>query len=218
MPENGRSNGRSPAGDGRELLERLVVLAQYRDDPTQGHADRVGRTAGLLAAALGRPADECAVIRLAAPLHDLGMIGVSDAILLKRSRLTPEQFESVKAHTLIGWEILTGADSTLLCTAAEIALTHHERWDGRGYPVGLGGEAIPLAGRITALADVFDALSQPRPYKRALTIPEAVAEVRAQSGAQFDPAVVAAFETLDAEALARPVEPAEVAQLAAAWT
>ena len=189
-----------------DAVERLALAAEYRDDDTQEHAQRVGRTAALLGLRLGLSGSSVEVIRRAAPLHDIGKIGVPDAILLKPGRLTPEEFDAVKAHTVIGGEILSGSDSHVLCASELIARSHHERWDGMGYPLGLAGDEIPLLGRLTAVADSFDALAHRRPYKEAWPLAEAVAEMRRCSGTQFDPDVVAAFETLDHAALLEPME------------
>jgi putative two-component system response regulator len=175
-----------------ETLERLALAAEFRDDDTGQHTKRVGRISALLARALGLPEAHVERIRHAAPLHDIGKIGIPDQILLKPGQLTPEEFEIIKTHTTIGAKILLGSRSPLLQMAEEIALTHHERWDGGGY-AGLAGEAIPLAGRIVALADVFDALTHDRPYKRAWPVEEALAWIAGQRGRQFDPAVVEAF-------------------------
>lgn len=180
-----------------EVLERLALAAEYRDDDTQEHAWRIGRIGALVAVALGLPEAEVELIARAAPLHDVGKIGIPDAILLKPGRLTDEEFEVIKTHPRIGAEILTGSRSPLLRLAERIALTHHERWDGGGYPRGLSGEEIPIAGRIVAVADVFDALTHERPYKHAWTVEKAVAEILGQAGRQFDPCVVDAFATLD---------------------
>jgi HD-GYP domain-containing protein (c-di-GMP phosphodiesterase class II) len=184
-----------------EILDRLAIAAEYRDDATQEHAWRLGRTSALLALGLGLPDREVELIRRAAPLHDIGKIGIPDAILLKPGRLTYEEFEQIKTHTTIGAEILSGSRSQLLGMAERIALTHHERWDGRGYPRGLAGEQIPLPGRIVAVADVFDALTHERPYKPAWSLQEAVAEIPSQAGGQFDPDVVGAFLQLDHQTL-----------------
>jgi putative two-component system response regulator len=146
---------------------------------------------------LGLPDPEVELIARAATLHDLGKIGVSDRILLKPGRLTDEEFAVVKTHTTIGAGILAGSQSPLLRLAERIALTHHERWDGQGYPRGLEGDAIPLAGRITAVSDTFDALTHARPYKDAWSVDDALREVVRQSGHQFDPDVVEAFRALD---------------------
>jgi putative two-component system response regulator len=180
-----------------EMLERLALAAEYRDDDTQEHAWRIGRICALVAAGLGLPGREVELIARAAPLHDIGKIGIPDVILLKPSRLTDEEFEVIRTHTSIGGEILAGSQSPLLRLAERIALTHHERWDGRGYPHGLHGDTIPMAGRIVAVADVFDALTHERPYKQAWPVDDAVAEILSQAGRQFEPGVVDAFATLD---------------------
>lgn len=197
-----------------EILQRLALAAEYRDDDTQQHAWRIGRTCALLARALGLSEREVKLIEHAAPLHDVGKIGISDVILLKPGRLTDEEFEVIKTHVGIGAEILAGSRSPLLGLAEQIALTHHERWDGRGYPAGLRGENIPLTGRIVAVADVFDALTHERPYKQAWPVADAVDEILSQAGRQFDPRVVTAFSTLDHPALVDGVDgrdwPAEV--------
>ncbi len=176
-----------------EVVERLAAAAEYRDDDTGQHTRRVGDLAARIAAALGRPADEVETLRLAAPLHDVGKIGVPDSILMKPGRLTPDEFAVMKTHAAIGGRILAGARFPLLLTAEAVARTHHERWDGTGYPAGLAGEAIPLAGRVVAVADVYDALTHARPYKAAWSPADAADEIRRQAGTQFDPAVVAAF-------------------------
>ena len=180
-----------------EILERLALAAEYRDDATQEHGWRIGRTGFLLAVALGLPSGDAELIRRAAPLHDIGKIGIPDLILLKPGKLTDDEFEQMKAHTTIGAEILSGSSSSLLRMAQSIALTHHERWDGQGYPNGLSGDRIPLEGRIAAVADVFDALTHERPYKHAWTVKEAVAEIFHQDGQHFDPFVVNAFARVD---------------------
>ncbi len=154
-----------------DAIDRLALAAEYRDDDTQEHAHRVGRTAAHLAASLGVSTTSMSIIHRAAALHDIGKIGIPDAILLKPARLTSKEFEVIKTHTRIGYEILTGSSSELLRVAAQIALTHHERWDGTGYPAGLAGEDIPIAGRLVAVADVFDALTHDRPYKNASHVP-----------------------------------------------
>lgn len=172
-----------------QILERLATAAEYRDDETGEHTRRVGALAGALAEGLGVPAHEVELIRRAAPLHDVGKIGVPDGILLKPGRLTPKEIEVMQAHTTIGARMLSGTGIHLLNLSATIALTHHESWDGGGYPEGKSGEDIPLAGRIVAVADVFDALTTERPYKRAWSIEETVAELEAQRGLHLDPAV-----------------------------
>jgi cyclic di-GMP phosphodiesterase len=175
-----------------EIIERLARAAEFRDDNTGQHTERVGQMAALLARQLGMPDPQVSLMRRAAPLHDVGKIGIPDSILLKLGKLTPVEFELVKTHTTIGKRILSGSRFALLRLAEEIAFNHHERWDGGGY-AGLAGDAIPLAGRIVSVADVFDALTQKRPYKAAWPIEEAIAEIDRQRGQQFDPAVVDAF-------------------------
>lgn len=175
-----------------EIIERLARAAEFRDDNTGQHTERVGHMAALLARELGLTDAQVSLIRRAAPLHDVGKIGIPDAILLKLGNLTPAEFELVKTHTTIGARILSASRFALLRLAEEIAFSHHERWDGAGY-AGLAGDQIPLAGRIVTVADVFDALTQKRPYKPAWPVEEAVAEVDRQRGRQFDPAIVDAF-------------------------
>ena len=175
-----------------EIIERLAKAAEFRDDNTGQHTERVGKMAALLAREIGLPDAQVSLIRRAAPLHDVGKIGIPDSILLKLGKLTPPEFELVKTHTTIGARILSGSRFALLRLAEEIAFSHHERWDGGGY-AGLVGDAIPLAGRIVTVADVFDALTQKRPYKAAWPLEEAVAEIDRQRGRQFDPNIVEAF-------------------------
>lgn len=184
-----------------EILSRLALAAEYRDDQTQEHAWRIGRTCALLARRLGLGESAVELIGQAAPLHDVGKIGIPDDILLKPGKLTDREFAAIKTHTTIGAEILSGSQSRLLNLAEQIALTHHERWDGTGYHHRLAREAIPIAGRIAAVADVFDALTHERPYKQAWSAEQAVQEVLSQRGRQFDPRVVDAFAALDHPAL-----------------
>ena len=155
------------------------------------------------------------LIRHAAPLHDVGKVGIPDSILLKPAKLTAEEFEIVRVHAAAGARILSGSKSALLLVAQEIAQNHHEWWDGSGYPNGLEGEEIPLTGRIVAVADVFDALTHERPYKAAWSVVDSVCEIRRLSGTQFDPAVVDAFNQLDADQLAGHVPAATYRRLAA---
>jgi putative two-component system response regulator len=185
-----------------EILDRLAVATEYRDDATGDHARRVGELARRMALAMGLPEDEAQLIGHAALLHDVGKIGIPDRLLLKPGRLTPEEFEEMKAHTEMGANIVSGSRSRLVQLVEEVALTHHERWDGGGYPAGPGGEAIPLAGRIVAVADVYDALTHARPYKPAWPVERAAAEIASQRGRQFDPAVVDAFLRVTATARA----------------
>ena len=175
-----------------EIIERLAAAAEFRDDNTGQHTQRVGQMSALLARQLGLPDSQVALIRRGAELHDVGKIGIPDAILLKMGKLTAAEFEIVKTHTTIGARILSGGKFPLLRVSEEIAFTHHERWDGTGY-AGIRGTDIALAGRIVAVADVFDALTQQRPYKPAWPVAEAIGEIDRQRGRQFDPDVVDAF-------------------------
>jgi putative nucleotidyltransferase with HDIG domain len=181
-------------------LESLVVLAtmaEYHDYATANHTQRVGLTAAMIAQSLELPEQFVSTIQDAALLHDVGKVGISDRILLKPGRLTQEERTTMMRHVEIGARILGQARSPVLRAAAEIARTHHERWDGKGYLAGLAGEDIPLAGRITAVADVFDALTHERPYKSAWDADRALGEIKAQAGLQFDPRVVDAFLAID---------------------
>jgi putative two-component system response regulator len=175
-----------------ETFERLALAAEYRDDDTGKHTRRVGGVARAIAEQLGMAATDLDLLERAAGLHDVGKIGVPDGILLKPDRLTPEEFEVVKTHTVIGARILSGSHSPLLQLGEIIAGSHHERWDGRGYH-GLAGEDIPLHARITTLADAFDAMTTDRPYRAARSREEATEEVRRERGGQFDPNVVDVF-------------------------
>lgn len=176
-----------------EILHRLARAAEYRDDKTGQHTQRVARTSARIAEALGLSEDRVELLRLAAPLHDVGKIATPDAILRKPGKLTEAEFEIVKTHTTIGARIFTGSPFSMVQFAREIALAHHERWDGSGYPRGLKGEEIPLPARIVAVADVFDALCYERPYKPARPTDEALAEIEGERGRSFDPLVVEAF-------------------------
>src|SRR5690606_7682952 len=176
-----------------EIIERLAVASEYRDDETGEHTRRVGELAERLALRLGLDAEQALVIRQAALLHDVGKIGVSDDVLLAPGRLSTEQFDQMKQHTRIGMEILSGGRSQLLLLAEDIASSHHEHWDGNGYPHGLQGDEIPLAARIVAVADFFDALTHDRRYRAAIPIPEVVQMILERSGTHFDPEVVNAF-------------------------
>lgn len=175
-----------------EILNRLALAAEYRDDVTGRHAQRVGMLSALVATRLGLDPEEVELIRRGAPLHDVGKIGIPDAILMKPGPLTPQEFEVMKSHTDIGARILGGSRFGPLRTAQSIALSHHEWWDGTGY-AGMTGEEIPLVGRIVAAADVFDSLSHERPYRRPNPAHEAVERIAAGSASHFDPGVVRAF-------------------------
>ncbi len=180
-----------------EDLKRLALAAEYRDDATHGHTERVAVHAERIARELSMDDGWCATIRRAAPLHDIGKLGIPDRILLKPGPLTSEEFAEMKAHTTIGARILGDSDYPVLAMGREIALTHHERSDGAGYPAGLKAEEIPLAGRIVAVADVFDAITHERPYKPARSREHAIGEITRDSGHQFDTRVVTAFLTVN---------------------
>jgi putative two-component system response regulator len=180
-----------------EVLDRLMLAAEYRDDETGQHTRRVGENAARIAAALGLPAAEVELIRRAAPLHDVGKIAIPDDILLKPGPLTAEELVVMRAHTTAGAKMLAGGRSELLQLAEKVALAHHERWDGRGYPNGLAGERIPLAARIVALADFHDALTHDRPYRPAWERDRVRAEITRETGAHFDPDVVRAFREVE---------------------
>src|SRR5581483_5391024 len=149
------------------MLRRLALAAEYRDDDTHHHTERVGHTAALIAELFGLPDKTVRRLRLAAPLHDVGKLAIPDHILFKPGRLTAEEFLAMQDHVRAGAKLLSGSASEVLQLAEEVALTHHEHWDGNGYPNRLSGETIPDSGRIVAIADVFDALAHPRPYKQA---------------------------------------------------
>jgi putative two-component system response regulator len=179
-----------------EILQRLALAAEYRDDCTGQHTQRVGQWAAMLGQAIGLSQKQVEIIRLAAPLHDLGKIGIPDGILLKPAKLTVEEYAQVKRHTDIGRMILSGSKFSILQTAESIALYHHERWDGAGY-YGLKGEDIPLEARIVSVADVFDVITHARPYKEASSFEVAVEVIRQEAGKQFDPDLVRTFLGLD---------------------
>lgn len=176
-----------------DVLKRLALAAEFRDDDTGEHIVRVALNARKIAEALGMEAPDVEILHQAAPLHDVGKIAIPDAILRKTTNLTSEEFEVIKSHTVVGASLLEGGKSVYLQMARRIARSHHEHFDGNGYPDGLRGEAIPIEARIVAVADVFDALVSRRPYKQAWPVPKAVAEIERQAGTQFDPAVVKAF-------------------------
>ncbi len=178
----------------RETLLKLAKAGEYRDEETGNHIFRMAKYARLIAEELKLTAMECDEIEAAAPMHDIGKIGIPDVILLKPGRHTPEEQEIMRRHPLIGHEILADSPSRYLQMGAVIALGHHEKFDGSGYPQGLAGEDIPLPARIVAVADVFDALTSHRPYKRAWSFQDALKFVQTESGRHFDPACVRAFE------------------------
>lgn len=183
----------------QETLLRLAKAGEYRDGTTGNHILRMARYSRLLAAQLGLSEGDCDEIELAAPMHDIGKIGIPDHVLCKTGRLTPEEMLVMQSHTVNGYEMLKDSPSRYLQQGAVIALSHHERYDGSGYPHGLAGDDIPLVARIVAVADVFDALLSVRPYKLAWHFDDAVTYLREQSGRHFDPNCVEAFlDRLDA--------------------
>lgn len=181
-------------GAHRESIYRLATAAEFRDEDTGNHIRRMGLFCHVLAEALGVDPEFLSLIRLAGLMHDVGKIGVHDAILLKPGRLTERERTEISTHTVIGARILSESNSPLFRMAEEIALSHHEHYDGTGYPAGLKGDEIPLSGRIAAVADVFDALTSHRVYRAAFSVDEAVKMIREGSGSHFDPRVVQAFE------------------------
>ena len=176
-----------------EILERLATAAEYHDFETGEHTKRVGDLSAAIAERLGLDLGRVELVRQAAPLHDVGKIGIEHGILLKPGKLTPDEWETIKTHTVIGHEILSGSRNPLLMLAASIAMSHHESWDGTGYPNGLAGTNIPLEARIVSVADVYDSLTHERPYKGAWSREEAEAEISSLRGSKFDIRVVDAF-------------------------
>ncbi len=176
-----------------ESMVRLSVAVEYRDDQAPKHVNRISRYAALLARAIDAQADWVEDLALAAPLHDLGLVGVPDFFLRKPGPLTREERRGMQEHVGIGARILSGTTSDVMALAREVVLSHHERWDGTGYPGALRGEDIPLCGRIVALCDAWDAVSTDRIYRKAMSFDAAVAEIKAGAGRHFDPALVAAF-------------------------
>ena len=182
-----------------ELLKKMYIISEFKDFETHEHAVRVGTVSALLAERLKRAQWEIISIQLAAPLHDIGKIGVPERILLKTGKLSDEEFEIVKQHCEIGYRILSDSSSSILNMAARIALTHHERWNGTGYPQGLKGTEIPWESRIVAVADSLDAMTNTRPYRKARTFDEAVNEIIDYAGMLYDPEVVGALESSKTE-------------------
>jgi len=176
-----------------ETIVRLARAAEFRDPETGAHIQRMAHCSRLVARQIGLSAGDQEILLRAAPLHDVGKLGTPDHILLKPGRLTPQEWEVMKQHACIGYEILRESASPVIQAGAEIAWTHHEKYDGSGYPRGLCGDAIPLFGRIVAIADVFDALTSARPYKRPWSIEEAVSYMREQAGRHFDPRLLDTF-------------------------
>ncbi len=195
--------------DGRaKTLQQLALVGEYRDDDTFQHTERVGTTSAELGARVGLSAGEVELLRQAAPLHDVGKIAIPDRILLKRGKLSADEYAVMKTHAALGARLLSDSEAPVIKMAMVIAETHHERWDGTGYPAKLSGKDIPLVGRIVAVADVFDALTHDRPYKSAWPVDQALAEIERGDGTQFDPAVVAALLPIHADADAENILPA----------
>jgi HD-GYP domain-containing protein (c-di-GMP phosphodiesterase class II) len=178
-----------------EIVRRLAQAAEWHDDTTGRHINRVSRVAAQIATAAGVDPMRVEMLLQAAALHDIGKIGIPDKVLLKPGKLDPDEWELMKTHTTIGAQLLSGSRSDVVQLAEIIALSHHERWDGAGYPHGLAGEEIPLEARVVAIADVYDALISERPYKAAWPTSEALAEVERMSGHAFDPRLVELFLT-----------------------
>lgn len=176
-----------------EIISRLARAAEFRDNRTGRHLAKMSRYCSVLGHAAGLSKDVNTLLYLAAPMHDIGKIGINDSILKKRGRLSDNEFEQMKSHCHIGAKLLGGHNSDLLRVARAIALNHHERWDGTGYPRGLANRAIPFAGRLSAICDVFDALTSERPYKQAWSFDKAVEEIHRHQGSQFDPELVHLF-------------------------
>lgn len=177
----------------QETLFRLAKAGEYRDQDTGDHILRMARYSRLIAEALGLPLDRCDLIEAAAPMHDIGKIGMPDNILLKPGKLSTDEFDVMKAHPLVGYQILQNSPSKYLSLGADIALGHHEKYDGSGYPYGRKGDNIPLEARIVSVADVYDALTSKRPYKQGWTSAESLAYLTDQRGSHFDPDCVDAF-------------------------
>jgi HD domain/B12 binding domain len=176
-----------------ETVRRLSMAVEFRDEDTGAHIERIGRFSTLLAEQIGLEEELCARMVHAAPLHDVGKVAIPDAILLKPGKLTAQERAIVETHAEEGHRLLKGSSSAILDLAATIALSHHEKWDGSGYPRGIVGEAIPIEGRIVAIADVFDALTSDRVYRKAFAVEEAVAMMREERGRHFDPVLLDAF-------------------------
>lgn len=176
-----------------EVLERLAMATEARDDLTGEHTRRVGILAGELAEIIGLPSEQAELIRRAAPVHDIGKIAIPDSVLHKQGALNATETAIMRTHTTIGASILSGGDNALVIAAERIAASHHERWDGLGYPFRLKGDAIPIEGRITAVADFFDALTHDRPYRLAVPRAFVLLDIERGAGTQFDPAVAAAI-------------------------
>jgi len=181
-----------------DTIHRLVLAAEYKDEDTGDHIKRMSQYCALIAEKLGMPAKEVQNIIYAAPMHDVGKIGIPDSILMKPGKLTKEEFEIMKSHTIIGANILANSKAEVLKLAEQIAISHHEKWNGKGYPQGFSGDNIPMAGRIVGLADAFDALTSKRPYKEPFPVEVALDIIKKEREQHFDPDVVDVFlENID---------------------
>jgi len=181
-----------------DTIFRLVLVAEYKDEDTGDHIKRMSLYSVLIAKKLGLSDKEVQNILYAAPMHDVGKVGIPDSILIKKGKLTKEEFDIIKTHSTIGAKILSNSKSDIIKTAEQIALTHHEKWNGKGYPQGLSGKKIPLVGRIVCLADTFDALTTKRPYKDPYPVEFACKIIKKERGKQFDPDVADVFlENID---------------------
>jgi putative two-component system response regulator len=179
-----------------DLIRRLGLAAEYKDNETANHVIRMSLYSQMLAKAIGLTEAESNMLLHAAPMHDIGKIGIPDSVLLKPGKLDPEEWAVMQTHVEIGSELLAGSDVPLMHMAKKIAATHHERWNGKGYPAGLSGDAIPIEGRICAICDVYDALTSERPYKKAWSVEKAVDYIKSESGEHFDPELVEKFELI----------------------
>jgi Response regulator containing a CheY-like receiver domain and an HD-GYP domain len=184
-----------------DTIYRLSVASEYKDKDTGAHIKRMSRYSAAVARRMGLDENTIETILYAAPMHDLGKIGIPDQILMKPAILDPAEWKIMKMHTVIGAKILQGSDAEFIKSGESIALSHHEKWDGSGYPNGVKGQEIPIAGRIVAIADVFDALTSKRPYKEPFTIEKSLAIVKEGRGTHFDPDVVDAFFDIQEEIL-----------------
>jgi putative two-component system response regulator len=196
-----------------ETVRRLLMAVEFRDEDTGAHTDRIGDYSALLARAVGMPADQVAVIRDAAPLHDVGKVAVPDSVLLKAGPLTDAERATMQTHAKTGYRMLSGSSSALLNLAASIALTHHEKWNGRGYPQGLAGDEIPIEGRIVAIADVFDALTHDRVYRVAIPFEQAKQIMRDGRATHFDPMLLDVFLDVVADQPSSGADPEPAASL-----
>lgn len=182
-----------------DTIYRLSRAAEYKDEDTGAHIKRMSHFSVAVAKQMNLDDDTIETILYAAPMHDIGKIGIPDRILQKQGKLEPDEWKIMKKHTIIGSQIMEGSDAEFIKLGESIALTHHEKWDGSGYPKGLKGKAIPLSGRITAIADVFDALTSKRPYKQPFSLEKSFTIIKEGKGSHFDPKVVSAFFSIEKE-------------------